>query len=276
MKRITQSRLTRRGWFGLLGFFCVLLFAACSLEKPSSEVAPNASNSAAAQVLKIAVDPNFPPFEMKAADGSLTGFDIDLINAIGSSAGFVIDFDEMNFNDLIRSLYASNIDAAVSAITINQDRAAKVSFSRPYFRSGLAIAVPEQNTDINSLETLRGKRIAVQQGTTSEAQALTVPDAKVQTKPSAPEALQALVDGQVDAVINDAPVTAYAINNGTVKGLKLVGALTEEYYGIATPKNSPNIEKINTGLTNIFNNGTYAQIYRKWFGAEPPQLPESI
>ncbi len=191
--------------------------------------------------------------------------------------GFCVSPNEMSFDDVIRSLYAGEADAAISAITINPDRLAKVSFSRPYFKSGLGIAVAADNADLTSLESLRGKRISVQRGTTSEAKALSVPDAKIRQVNEAPEALQALAQGQVDAVINDVPVTDYAIRSGAVSGIKQVGGLlSEEFYGIATPKDSPNLEKINVGLTTLLSNGTYAQIYQKWFATEPPALPETI
>lgn len=274
MRRITRSRFTRRWLFGIVSFLCTMLLVACSVDKPSNQAAPD--GPVATPVLKVAISPAFAPFEIKAADGTLTGFDIDLINAIGGSAGFIIDFDEMTFDDLIRNLHAGKVDAAISAITVNRDRAAQVSFSQPYFKSGLAIAVPMNNTEITSLESLRGKRIGVQQGTTGQAKAESIPDAKIQATTQVPEVLTALKNGQVDAVINDAPVTAYAVSSGSVTGIKIVTPLlTEEFYGIATPKNSPHLEKINAGLATILANGTYAQIYKKWFAADPPKLPEA-
>jgi arginine/lysine/histidine/glutamine transport system substrate-binding and permease protein len=76
-------------------------------------------------------------------------------------------------------------------------------------------------------------------------------------------------------VINDAPVTLYAIQTGNIGGLKVVGELvTEEFYGIALPKGSPNLEAINSGLATILEDGTYNEIYQKWFGEAPPELPE--
>lgn len=280
MLHLTRSQVFRRWLPRFLGFVGAFVFAACSLG-PNSQTSPtsptpNTSNPAAAPVLRIAVNPAFPPFEMKTPEGALTGFDIDLINAIGGTAGFLVDFDEMSFDDVIRGLYAGEADAAISAITINQDRLAKVDFSRPYFKSGLGIAVAADNTDLTSLESLRSKRIGVQRGTTGEAKALTIPDVKVRQVNAAPEALQALAKGQLDAVINDAPATDYAIRRGEILGIKQVGGLlSEEFYGIAMPKNSPNLEKINAGLATLLSNGIYAQIYQKWFATEPPALPEA-
>jgi arginine/lysine/histidine/glutamine transport system substrate-binding and permease protein len=140
----------------------------------------------------------------------------------------------------------------------------------------LAIAVRSDNSDVKDLPSLKGKKLAVQIGTTGADQAKQVGATEVRTFDSAPLALQELANGNVDAVINDAPVTLYAIKSGNIQGLKVVGQLlTEEFYGIAMPKDSPNVEKVNAGMTTILGNGKYAEIYKKWFGSEPPTLPET-
>lgn len=88
--------------------------------------------------------------------------------------------------------------------------------------------------------------------------------------------MQELTNGNVDAVINDAPVTLYAIKSGNIPGVKVAGnLLTEEFYGIAMPKDSPNLKKVNDGLTTVLGNGKYEEIYQKWFGTKPPALPET-
>ncbi|MBD0266171.1 MAG: transporter substrate-binding domain-containing protein, partial [Tolypothrix sp. Co-bin9] len=70
----------------------------------------------------------------------------------------------------------------------------------------------------------------------------------------------------VDAVISDAFATLYAIKKGNLKGIKVVAnLLTEEFYGIATPKNSPYLETINKGIAILLSNSIYEQIYQKWF-----------
>lgn len=66
------------------------------------------------------------------------------------------------------------------------------------------------------------------------------------------------------------------IKNGNLKGIRVVAdLLTEEYYGIPTPKDSPHLDAINKAIGTLLSNGTYKQIYQKWFDAEPPQLPDS-
>ncbi len=227
-------------------------------------------------VWEVGTEPTFPPFEMKDdVSGDLIGFDVDLMNAIGEAAGREIEFVSLPFDGLIPALQSNTIDAAISGMTITAERAQTIDFSRPYFEAGLAIAVREDNDEIESFEDLQGKGIAVQIGTTGAEQANSVEGASVSTFDSAPLALQELVNGRVDAVVNDLPATLFAINEANLQGVKIVGELvTQEYYGIAIPKNSEVFGEVNAAIDQLIQDGTYAQIYRKWFVSDPPILPQ--
>ncbi len=255
--------------FLVVGLICLLL-AGCGV------------NSSAGKTLRVATEPAFPPFEFQGQGGELQGFSFDLMNAIASStpgaiassANFKVNFQSLPFDGIIPALQGKTVDAAISSITITEERAKSVSFSRPYFKAGLAIAIRTDNQNITGFDSLKNKKIAVQIGTTGAAKAKNIPGVQIRSFDSAPLALQELLNGNVDAVINDAPVTLYAINTGNLKGIKIVQQLlTEEFYGIATAKNSPYLALINNGLERVLENGTYSQIYQKWFKADPPSLP---
>lgn len=260
-----------------LGLTCLLLVISCNGNPEStSESTGSETAQTSEQTLTVATEPAFPPFESQAEGGGLEGFDIDLMNAIGEEAGYEIEYESLPFDGIIPALQSGRVDAAISAMTITAERAETVDFSRPYFQSGLAIAVQEGTENIQSLDDLQNQRIAVQIGTTGAQTAAEIPGAEVSTFDSAPLALQELSNGNVDAVINDAPVTLYAISSGNLEGLEVVGnLLTEEYYGIALPQEAPYQEDINSALATLIENGTYAEIYQKWFGEEPPELPET-
>lgn len=263
-KFITSSKLRQI----VLGLSCLLLILGISF---------TASSIPTRKTLQVATGADYPPFEFQGKGGDLQGFDIDLIEAISKAANFEIKFQTLPFDGIIPALQAKKADVAIAAMTINAKRSQAVSFSRPYFRDGLAIVIPADNQDITSLDSLKNKAIAVQIGTTSAQKASEIPGAKIRTFDSAPLTLQELLNRNVDAALIDLPVTLYAIKQNNLKGIKIIDRLiTEEYLGIATPKNSPAVDIINKGLTNILENGTYEQIYRKWFDAKPPQLPTSI
>lgn len=249
-------------WCLVIGLSCCLL-ASCSV------------NPSVGKTLRVATEPAFPPFEFQQNGGELQGFSIDLMKAIATAANFQVYFQSLPFDGIIPALQAKTVDVAISSITITQERSKTVDFSRPYFKAGLAIAIRTDNQEINSFESLQNKKIAVQIGTTGAETAKTVPGAQVSSFDSAPLALQELLNGNVDAVINDAPVTLYAINTGNLQGIKVIQQLlTEEFYGIATAKNSPYLSLINQGLTKVLKTGNYQQIYQKWFKSTPPVLPE--
>jgi arginine/lysine/histidine/glutamine transport system substrate-binding/permease protein len=258
--------MTKLIW-GLFGFLVAILVAAHPVISKD-----------AGQVFKVATEPTFPPFEMQAKTGDgLEGFDIDLMDAIGKEAGLSIQYESLPFDGIIPALQSGTVDAAISSMTITQERAKNISFSRPYFKAGLAIAVRENNSNIKNLEDLQGKTIAVQIGTTGANQATKIAQAQIITFDNAPLALQELMNGRVDAVVNDAPVTLYAIKQGNLSGIKIVSQVgTEEYYGIALPKNSPYLPVIDKALTELIQKGNYQKIYQKWFPGKPPQLPKYL
>ncbi|MEM6597790.1 MAG: basic amino acid ABC transporter substrate-binding protein [Cyanobacteria bacterium P01_D01_bin.36] len=255
--KITRSAFLRNA---ALGLFSAGLLAACG---GGGETDTN--------TWTVGTEAGFPPFE-SLQDGELVGFDIDLFNAIGEKTGNTIEFENLPFDSLIPALQGGTIDAAISGMTITEEREQTVDFSDPYFNAGLAIAVGEETTDIKNLDDLAGKKIAVQIGTTGSDTANEVPDADVTTFENAPLALQELANGNVDAVINDAPATLDAIATGNIPGITVVGELlTDESYGIALPEGSENVEVINAAIAEIKADGTYAELYRKWFDAEPPE-----
>ena len=259
MVNFTRSKFLRSA---ALGLAAAGLLAACG--------GTSSDSAADGDVWSVGTEPAFPPFESVGEGDELEGFSIDLMNAIGEKAGKTIEFDSLPFDGLIPALQGGSIDAAISSMTITEEREETVDFSEPYFDAGLAIAVPDSTTDVKTLDDLKGKKIAAQIGTTGADTANEVEGAEVSTFDSAPLALQELANGNVDAVINDAPVTLYAISTGNIPGIEVVGELlTEESYGIALPDGSENVEAINTALAELKADGTYAEIYKKWFGVDP-------
>ncbi|MBE8994274.1 ABC transporter permease subunit [Microcystis aeruginosa] len=262
MIKIWRGRAVQRVIFALLG---LVLAIGLTVIPAFSQTPPNP--------FRVATEATFPPFEFQQG-GQLTGFDIDLMRAIGKEADLNIDFRNLPFDGIIPALQARTVEAAISGMTITAERAQAISFSRPYFRAGLAIAVREDNKTIKNFQDLKGKKIAVQIGTTGALEATKIPGAVVSQFDSAALALQELINGRVEAVVNDKPVTLYAIKEAGLRGVKVVGELlTEEFYGIALPKNSPYLQLINDALGRVIESGQYDVIFQQWFGEKPPVLP---
>ena len=230
----------------------------------------------AAPAWTVGTDPTYAPFGMTdGASGELRGFDIELIEAIAKRTGHRLKLTALPFDGLIPALQAGNLDLAISAMTITAERAETVDFSRPYFAAGLGIVVRRGTRGIANLKDLEGRTIAVQIGSTGAKAMAAVPGAKLSTFDSGPLALQELLNGHVEAYVNDLPATLYAIETAGLDGIEIAGKpLTSDFYGIAFPKGSGLREAVNKGLGQVLADGSYARIYERWFGQSPPPLPQ--
>ncbi len=238
---------------------CSLMLAGCGGDKKES----------AEKVLRVGTEPSFAPFEFqKEGSNEFTGFDIDLIRAIGKQMGYKVEVQNMGFDALIPALNSGNIDVAIAGMSITEERKKVVAFSDPYYTSGLIIMVDKNNNDIKSIEDLEGKRIACQIGTTGEKKSRSVAGATVTAFNTQSEASMELKNGGADAVINDAPVVDYYLQQGGAEVAKTVGEKMEaEDYGIAVKKeNAELVAGINKAMAELKANGEFDKIYKKWFG----------
>nr|WP_207754942.1 basic amino acid ABC transporter substrate-binding protein [Desulforadius tongensis] len=229
----------------------------------------------AKQKLVAAFEPTFAPFESTDENGEFVGFDIDLIKAIAEEQGFEVELKSLSFDGLIPALQTGQIDVIVSGMSIKPKREEQVNFSIPYYEAPLVIAVREDNNEITKPEDLAGKRIAVQIGTTGADKANEFKEkygAEVKTYNTVDLVFNELINGGVDAVINDEPVTEEFIEKKGQGKVKIVGdTLVGDYYGIAVAKeNTELLESINEGLKKLKENGKFNQLYEKWFHTSAP------
>lgn len=164
-------------------------------------------------------------------------------------------------------MQSGNIDAAISAISMTPDRAKAILFSEPYYQSGLVVVVKDGNTEIKSMADLKGKKIAVQIGTTGANKANKIAGATVREFNLGVNIFD-LKNGNVDAVVNDLPVVQVFLKEQKNSGVKVVGEPEEsENYGIVmSQKNLDLAKELNTALAELKKNGEYGKIYEKWFG----------
>ena len=216
-------------------------------------------------------DTAYPPFEF-IEDGEVLGFDVDLVEAIADRLGLDYEFKTYNFDALIVGLQSgTEFDMIASAMTITEERAQQVDFSDPYIDSNQSLTVRE-DSDIETLADLSGLNIGVQSGTTGEEYARNnaPADATVVPFENILQAMQALQAGEVDGVVNDLPISADIVLDET-RELKIVEELiTEEQYGFAFNQDNPGLrDAVNDALAEVKADGTYDDIYRKWFGETP-------
>lgn len=228
-------------------------------------------------VLVVGTNAQFPPFEYIANDGSITGFDADLMYAIGEEIGYEIEFTNMEFKSLLGAVNTGGLDAVIAGMTITEDRKDSVNFTEPYFSANQYMIVQIGNEDVKTLEDLNGKRIAVQEGTTGELMATPGKDNQIITDTSTvvkrfkkgTDAVLELKNGGVDAVIIDAsPAQQFvASNKDSLKHISIEGDnIVVEEYGIAVKKgNDELVALLNEGLAAVKENGIYDELIEKYF-----------
>jgi len=219
--------------------------------------------------LTVGSDIPYPPFE-QGKKGSYTGFDVELMGAIGKEIGREPEFIDSSFETIFRDVAQGKFEAVMSAATITPEREKVVLFSNPYYLSEQAILVKE-GSDIKGLADLKGKVVAAQQGTTGlELGKEKAEASELRPYPEGPDADNALKAGTVEAVIIDAPVAKQQAEE--LGGIEIVEKVpTDETYGIAVSKeNTELVEQLNEGLKKAIEDGTYAKVYEKWFKEAPP------
>ncbi len=237
---------------------CSLLLAGCGGDEKKAD---------SAKVLRAGTEPAFAPFEFpKEGSKELTGFDVELIQALGKQLGYKVEMESMGFDALIPALNAGNIDVAIAGMTITDERKKVVDFTDSYYTSGLMIMVRKDST-VKSLDDLKGKTIACQIGTTGEFKSRSVEGANVKAFNTQDEAALELKNGGADAVIGDAPVIDYYMAQAGKDFAMTVGEKMEaEPYGIAVKKDSKLAGELNKALAEMKKNGEYDKLYTKWFG----------
>ncbi|MCP1313188.1 MULTISPECIES: transporter substrate-binding domain-containing protein [unclassified Halomonas] len=229
--------------------------------------------------VRIGVDIPYEPMEYRSADGELTGFDIDLGNALCEEIGVSCEWVEQEWDGIIPGLMSRNYDAIMSSMTINEERRRQVLFSDPYITMPSAWFAP-QSLDIDEAneETLDGMTIGVQRGTLQDNY---VTDnfgsvADISRYATADDMVLDMDAQRLDIVFLDFPIGHYTLIEGNDGEYKEVGeriSEPKEYFGdgfgIAFRQRDEALaERFNEALATLQENGTYDEIYERYFGAE--------
>jgi polar amino acid transport system substrate-binding protein len=219
--------------------------------------------------LTVGTDTPFPPFEI-GQPPDISGYDIDVMNAIAEDLGLEVEYIDTGFGTIFRDTAQGQFDTAAAASTITAGRENTVDFTDPYYEAQQALLVPE-DSDIASVDDLGGAVVGAQDGTTGETYANDETDAEeVRGFPEGPNAIAAVQTGQVDAVIIDLPVAVDAVEKQG--GLEVAEEITtNELYGFAVaPDNDALREAMNESLQTLKEDGTIEELYQEYFQVDPP------
>lgn len=221
---------------------------------------------------RVGMDPSFPPFESLDAAGIPQGYDVDLARKLAAGWGMEVEIVAIGFDSLVDALQAAKVDAIASAYPYDARLTRDVSFSRPYFDSGLRLAVPV-GSSIQGRADLNGKRVGVEWGSEGDMvgrqwqrEGIDVTLVPYETPQEAVTALENVSTSAVDAVLVDSVTLLQAQAAGAA--LSAAGPyVTSNPYVIVVPRRASDLlQQVDTGLERLQMNGDLTMLERKWFG----------
>lgn len=233
-----------------------------------------------AGVLRIGVDASYAPNQFEADDGTVTGWDAELAEAVAAKLGVEVEWNKLLFDAILPQVAGGTLDLGWSSFTDNPERQAQVDFV-DYYNAGIQFAKGTDAADID-LENLCGLSVAVQATTTSdqyltdksdECVAAGKPAIELVKSDGQDEATSNVVLGKVPYMLGDSPITQYAVaqSNGAIM---LAGDLFDDApYGVILAKGSDLAPAVQAALESLVADGTYAAILAKW-GVEAGAVTE--
>lgn len=223
--------------------------------------------------LTMSTNASFPPYEMVADDGSFEGIDIEVAGAIAEKLGLELQVDDMGFDAALQAAQTGKSDMVMAGVTVTEERQAVMDFSNSY-ANGVQVVIVKEGSPIQTVDDLaNANMIGCQMGTTGYTFCSDTPENggfgedHVTPYDDGAAAVQALMNGQIDAVVIDnKPAQEYVVAN---PGLKILdGDFTNEDYAIGVAKgNTALLDAINGALEELTNDGTIQSIVDKYISA---------
>ncbi|WP_144006937.1 transporter substrate-binding domain-containing protein [Pelomonas sp. KK5] len=251
------------------------LLAALALAAPFSHGADLLDEAKARGTLRIAVEGTYPPFNFKDEKGKLTGFDVEVAEAIAGKLGLKPEFTTTEWSGILAGLQAGKYDVIVNQVAATDQRRQVFDFSGPYVISYPQLIVRANETrKLDTPADLKGKKIGVGQGSNYAELAKGIEGAEVRTYPGAPEYLQDLASGRLDAAINDSLLIPY-LREKTKLPIKAGAAIGKpDSNAIPFRKGNPKFKAaIDKALDEMKADGSYAKISGKWFERDVSKPP---
>ena len=217
--------------------------------------------------LVMVTNAEFPPYEFHDQN-AIVGIDVEIAGAIAEQLGLELEIEDIAFDSIIPEIVSGKADIGAAGMTVTEDRKQNVDFSDTYAHATQVIIVKE-DSEITGVADLEGKIMGVQQGTTGDIYVSgDYGDEAVERYAKGMEAVQALAQGKVDAVVIDGEPAKQYIKE--VEGLKIIDeSYTDEDYAIAIKKgNTAMVEAVNAALAELKSEGKLDEIVAKYIQAE--------
>lgn len=260
-----------------------LVVAAAALTACSGSTAPAESSSSEGGsdfglvkdgTLTVATEGTYRPFSFHddGGTGDLTGFDVEIIEAVAEKLDLEVEFQETQWDAIFAGLDAGRFDVIANQVSINEERQEKYLFSAPYTVSPGVIVVAEDDDSISSFDDLEGKTTA-QSLTSNWYELATESGATVEGVEGWAQAVELLRQGRVDATVNDKLTFLDYETTNSPSGLKIAAETDEagEQAFVFTKDKTDLVEAIDGALEELRADGTLAEISDKYFGEDVTQ-----
>lgn len=246
----------------MLAAACVAGLAACGSSSSSDEEGSGDKKD----TLVMATNAEFPPYEYYEGQ-DIVGIDVDIATAIADELGMELKIEDMAFDSIIAAVTSGKADFGAAGMTVDPDREKEVNFTDTYAEATQVIIVNEDST-IAGPDDLVGKKIGVQLGTTGDMYVSDIEDATVERYNKGFEAVQALTQNKIDAVVIDGEPAKKFVESA--EGTKILDeAYTEEEYAIVVAKdNDELLDQINEAIGNLKESGKLDEIVAKYISSD--------
>ena len=219
-------------------------------------------------VLTMATNAQFPPYEFYDGD-KIVGIDAEIAGLIAEKLGMELQIEDMEFDSIITAVKSGKVDMGMAGMTITDERLESVDFSTSY-ATGKQVIIVAEGSDIASAEDLEGKTIGVQLSTTGDLyitwDLVDTGLANIERYNKGADAVQALVQGKIDAVVIDNEPAKVFVEES--EGLKILETeYITENYAICVAKDSELLDKINAALDELIASGKVQEILDKYITA---------
>lgn len=223
-------------------------------------------------MLKVGTEGVYPPFSYHGGSGSeLTGYDIDVMNAIAEHLGVKVEYVETPFDSMFAALEAGRFDVVANQITFNEERDARYDLSDPYVETTGVLVVRKDETTIKTIADLKGKR-AAENVTSNWAEVAKGAGATIVAVDDMSLAIDNLEQGRVDALVNDKLAIRNYLATNKNADVKVVAETDDVSKSVlAARKDSGYLPQLNSAIADLRADGTLDTIYAKYFGADAQQ-----
>lgn len=226
----------------------------------------SACGASSSQKLVMATNAAFPPYE-SVEGNEIIGIDPEIAKLIADDIGRELVIEDMAFDSIIAAVQSGKADIAMAGLTVTEDRKQNINFSDPYTEAAQVIVV-KKDSPVASPDDLEGKTVGVQIGTTGDIYAGDIADATIERYSKYFEAINALNQDKIDAVIVDREPAKVFVNDSDE--LKMIDKeFTLEEYAIGVAKeNTELLDQINASLKKLKESGEIDKIINKYINAE--------